>query len=190
MPRRRFERIGLAQLLTSRCAVVLGACVLFGHAQAQQPSVPTGPVPAPPTQSPVVNPSNPGTAQQPSYTPLQSSTPSTTPSTPSGAPSGELTPGHEATPSTTVRSERSTSAANTRPIHHHYYYHHHRGRLPLETYSCSHLGCVRTYAWAFPCQYYSRYCYPYGVAALAPWWPGYYDYAPGKFGRGRPRYGG
>jgi hypothetical protein len=27
------------------------------------------------------------------------------------------------------------------------------------TYSCSHLGCVRTYAWAFPCQYYSRYCW-------------------------------
>ena len=22
------------------------------------------------------------------------------------------------------------------------------------------------------------------------WWPGYYDYAPGQFGRGRPRYGG
>jgi hypothetical protein len=26
------------------------------------------------------------------------------------------------------------------------------------TYSCSHLGCVRTYTWAFPCQYYSRFC--------------------------------
>jgi hypothetical protein len=30
------------------------------------------------------------------------------------------------------------------------------------TYSCSYLGCVRTYPWAFPCQYYSRYCYPLG----------------------------
>ena len=26
---------------------------------------------------------------------------------------------------------------------------------------CGYLGCVRTYPWAFPCQYYSRYCYPY-----------------------------
>jgi len=158
MPTRRFEQIGPAQLLASRCAVMLGACVLFGHAHAQQPSVPTGPLPAPATQSPVVNPSNPGTVQQPSYTPLQPSTPSTAPSTSSSVPSVEVTPGREATPSTTVRSERSASAASTRPIHHHYY-HHYRGRPPLETYSCSHLGCVRTYAWAFPCQYYSLYCW-------------------------------
>jgi hypothetical protein len=31
---------------------------------------------------------------------------------------------------------------------------------------CGYLGCVRTYPWAFPCQYYSSYCYlyrpPYG----------------------------
>jgi hypothetical protein len=26
--------------------------------------------------------------------------------------------------------------------------------------------------------------------ASVPWWPGYYDYAPGQFGRGRHRYGG
>ena len=25
---------------------------------------------------------------------------------------------------------------------------------------CGYLGCVRTYPWAFPCQYYSRYCLP------------------------------
>lgn len=27
---------------------------------------------------------------------------------------------------------------------------------------CGYLGCVRTYPWAFPCQYYSSYCYLYG----------------------------
>ncbi len=27
---------------------------------------------------------------------------------------------------------------------------------------CGYLGCVRTYPWAYPCQYYSSYCYPYG----------------------------
>ena len=28
--------------------------------------------------------------------------------------------------------------------------------------ACGYLGCVRTYPWAFPCQYYSSYCYLYG----------------------------
>jgi hypothetical protein len=27
---------------------------------------------------------------------------------------------------------------------------------------CGYLSCVRTYRWAFPCQYYSSYCYLYG----------------------------
>jgi hypothetical protein len=60
MPTRRFERIALAQLSLSGCAVVFGVCVLSEHAQAQL-SVPTGPIPAPPTQSPTLNPPNPGT---------------------------------------------------------------------------------------------------------------------------------
>jgi hypothetical protein len=39
------------------------------------------------------------------------------------------------------------------------------------TYGCSHLGCVRTYAWAFPCQYYSRYCVaPVPVYAASARW--------------------
>ena len=61
MPTRRFKRIALAQLLLSGCAVIFGVCVLIEHAQAQQPSVPTGPIPAPPTQSPTLNPSTPYT---------------------------------------------------------------------------------------------------------------------------------
>jgi hypothetical protein len=64
--------------------------------------------------------------------------------------------------------------------------HHHAHRpLALVTYGCSHLGCVRTYAWAFPCQYYSRYCAAPVYTASVRWWPGYYDYAPGQFGRAR-----
>jgi hypothetical protein len=44
-------------------------------------------------------------------------------------------------------------------------------RVTPVTYACSHLGCVRTYAWAFPCQYYSRYCFPYvGVTAASTRW--------------------
>jgi hypothetical protein len=69
MPARRFERIVLAQLLLSGCAVMFGACVF---AQAQPGYVPP-PTPLPP---PVLNPSNPGTVPQPSYQPITPSTPS------------------------------------------------------------------------------------------------------------------
>ena len=111
------------------------------------------------------NPSSPSTVPQPSYRPITPTTPSTTPSTPSTAPNGEVTsPAHEEPPSTTARSELPASVAKTRSIHHH------RGRSTLVTYSCGYLGCVRTYARAFPCQYYSRYCYPYGYYRPYGWY--------------------
>jgi hypothetical protein len=180
MAKGRFERIAVTLLL-------LGGPMLGGglieHAQAQAPSVPAAPPPTTPTQSPTVNPSNPSSAQQPSYRPLSPSTPSTTTSTPSKAtstpstaPTNESTnPPNERPASTNAPSEQETSAKR-RTVHKHYPRH-----ATAVTYGCSHLGCVRTYAWAFPCQYYSRYCFPYvGVtAATARWWPGYYDYAPG-----------
>jgi len=181
MPTRRFELIALALLLVVG-GVVFSNYSLIEHAQAQQQSAPPAPPPTA-TQSPVVNPSNPNTVPQPSYTPLKPSTQSTTASTPTTASSGELTPGHEETPST--RSAR-TPTAKTRSVRHHHY----RGRARLATYSCGHLGCVRTYSWAFPCQYYSRHCHPNAYTASAVWWPGYYDYAAGQLGRGHPRYGG
>ena len=159
MPARRYERISLAQLLLSGCAVMFGAWVLIEHAQAQPGYVPP-PTPLPP---PVLNPSSPYTAPQPRYQPITPTTPSATPSTPSTVPSGEVTPPvSEEAPSITARSER-TSVAKTRSVHHHHY----RGRSTPVTYSCGYLGCVRTYPWAFPCQYYSRYCY----SAWAGWWP-------------------
>jgi len=153
MPTRRFER-ALAQILVGGC-VVFGACVMIEYVQAQ-PGYVVRPTPLPP---PVFNPSNPGTVPQPSYRPITPSPPSTTPSIPSDVPSDEVTsptvPNAEATPpeeapSTTTRSER-----RTRSVHHY-----RRGRSTPETYSCGYLGCVHTYAWAFPCQYYSRYCLP------------------------------
>ena len=159
MPTRRFER---AQLLVGGCAVVFG---LIEFAQAQQGYVPP-PTPPPP---PVFNPSNPGTVPQPSYKPITPSTPSITPSTQSTVPSTEVTPPSKEEPaSTTAQSEQE---ATTRTVHHH----HRRGHYivvgsSLGSYSCGYLGCVRLYAWAFPCQYYSRYCY----APLGPWWPSYY----------------
>jgi hypothetical protein len=150
MPARKFGRIALAQLLLSGCAVMFGACVLIEHAQAQPGYVPP-PTPLPP---PVLNPSSPNTVPQPRYQPITPTTPSTTPSTPSIVPRDEVTsptvpnaeatpPANEEAPSTTTRSERRTRSV-----------HHHRGRSTPVTYSCGYLGCVRTYAWAFPCQYY------------------------------------
>jgi hypothetical protein len=162
MPTRRFERLGLALVLVIG-SIVFGDGSLIGDAQAQQQSAPPPPPTPPPTQSPVVNPSNPSTVPQPSYTPLKPSSQST-PST-SATSSGELTPGHQATPNATTRSER-TSAAKTRLVHHY----RHRGRSALVTYSCGDLGCARTYAWAFPCQYYSRYCYPYDYYQPRGWY--------------------
>jgi hypothetical protein len=179
MPTRRFERIALALVLLG--GWVFGDCGRIEHAQAQQPSAPAAPPPTPPTQSPTVNPSNPTTVQQPSYRPVSPSTPSTTTSTPSTVPSGQSTaPANEQPASTTTPSEQKTSVAKKRAVHHY------RRRPTVLTYSCGHSGCVRTYSWAFPCQYYSRYCSPHAVyAASAHWWPGYYDYAPGQFGRAR-----
>jgi hypothetical protein len=161
MPARRFQRIARAQLLLARCAVVFGVCVLIEHPQAQPGYVPP-PTPLPP---PVFNPSSPSTVPQPSYRPITPTTPSATPSAPSTVPSGDVTsPANEEPPSTTARSELPASVAKTRSIHHR------RGRSTLVTYSCGYLGCVRTYAWAFPCQYYSRYCYPYGYYRPYGWY--------------------
>jgi hypothetical protein len=72
MPTRRFEGIGLAQLLVG--AVLFG--VLIEHAQAQPGFVPRVPPPPPP----VFNPSPPNTTvPQPSYQPISPTTPSTVP---------------------------------------------------------------------------------------------------------------
>jgi len=177
MPTRRFERIALARILVGGCVVVFG---LIELAQAQPGYVPP-PKPLPP---PVLNPSNPGTVPQPSYTPSAPSTPSITPTTPSTVPSSEVTPpATEGHPSTTARSEQT---AERRTVHRHY----HRSRFAGYSwpYYCGYSPCVRIHPWAF-----------YGYAApayadVAPvavyttstlWWPGYYDYAPGQFGRAR-----
>ena len=148
MPMRRFVRIALAQLLVSGCAVVFSTCILMQHAQAQATYVPP-----PPTQSPTLNPSNPGTVPQPSYRPITPSPPSTTPSIPSDVPSDEDTsptiprrevtsPPNEEPASTTAQSER-TSVAKTRSVHHH-----HRGRHSvmeptLGSFYCPYGWCVR-----------------------------------------------
>jgi hypothetical protein len=125
-------------------------------------TVPSVPPPTPSAPPPVVNPSSPNTVPQSSYTPLTPSTPRTTPSTPSTASSGEVTsPANEKPQNTTARSERRASVVKKRWVHHH------RVRSTLVTYSCGYLGCARTYSWAFPCQYYSRYCFPYGYTASA-----------------------
>jgi hypothetical protein len=181
MPTRRFVRIALAQLLVSGCAVAFSACVLIELAQAQPGYVPP-PTPLPP---PVFNPSSPNVVPQPSYRPSTRSTPSITPSTQSTVPSGEVTPpANEEPPSTTTQSEQEATA---RKVHRH-----HRGHYagPTWPYYCGSSPCFRIHRRA-----YYGYAAPAGVvapvySAATLWWPGYYDYAPGQFGRGHPRYGG
>ena len=161
MPTMKFRRLALAQLLVGAGAAMFSACALFEHAQAQPGYVPP-PTPLPP---PVLNPSSPYTVPQPRYQPITPTTPSTTPSPSSTVPSSEVTsPMSEEAPSTTARSEREASVAKTRSVHHH------RRRSAPVSYSCGWFGCVRTYAWAFPCQYYSTYCYPYGYYRSYGWY--------------------
>jgi len=166
MPARRFKRTTLTQLLLSGCAVMFGAYVFIEHAKAQPGYVPP-PTPLPP---PVFNPSSPGTVPQPRYQPITPTTPSTAP-----VPSGEVRVPSEPLPRTTARSHRPTSAARTHTVYH-------RGHFAGITwpYYCGSSPCVRIVVAEPPPVY----------RASVLWWPGYYDYAPGQFGRGRPRWGG
>ena len=172
MRTRRFERITLAQLLVAVCAVAFSVCDLIEPAQAQ-PGYVTPPTPPPP---PVLNPSNPGTVPQPSYRPLTPSTPSVTPSTPSDVPSVDVTPpASEEQSGITAQSEQPSAHA----------VHRHRGRFAGLTWPsyCGSSPCVRIHPRAL-----YGYVGPYASSSL--WWPGFYDYPPGNFARGHPRYGG
>jgi len=168
--------MALAQLFIGGCAVVFSACLPIQQAQGQ-----FVPPPVPPPPPPVFNPSPPNTTvPQPSYTPLSPSTPTTVPE--SSGPESTV-PGPEVrserSRSRTVQSGRGTSVAKMRSVHHYY----NRGRFagPTLGYSryCGDSPCVRIHP--------SRF---YGGPAAGLWWPGYYDYASGQFGRGRPRYRG
>jgi hypothetical protein len=169
MPTKGLKELALAQLLGLGCAVALLGASALELAQAQPQFVP----PAPPPPPPVFNPPSPNrTVPQPSYTPLA-------PATPSAGPGSEVTsPVNAERPRTTARSKRRISVAKTRPVHHH------RGRIAgatLGSHYCGYSPCVRIHPSAF---------YGYAAPASGLWWPGYYDYAPGQFGRGRPRYFG
>jgi len=161
MPKRRFQLIALARLLEGVCAAMIGACVLFEQAQAQPGYVPRYTPPPPP----VFNPSNPSPVPQPPYRPI-------TPTTPNAAP-GYVVTSPPSVHRTEARSHRATSAAKPHTVHH-------RGRFARITwpYYCGSSPCVRIVV-AEP---------PYKASVL--WWPGYYEYPPGQYGRGRPRYGG
>jgi hypothetical protein len=172
MPTRRFAQVALAQLLMTGCVVVFG----LEHAQAQGGYVPP-PTPLPP---PVFNPSSPNTVTQPNYNPATRSTP-IVPST-----SSTVTPSVNEEPSITARSRRGASVTRTHSVHHH------RGRFTGLTwpYYCGSSPCVRI---NLP-EFYGYATTAYGVVApvytaSTLWWPGFYDFAPGQFARGRPRYG-
>jgi hypothetical protein len=108
----------------------------------------------------------------------------TTPSTPTTTSGGGVTsPANDE--ATTTRSERRSKA---RSVHHRW---DRAAGGALGSYYCGSSPFFRIYPPAI-----------YGYAAPAPvvvapayrgsslWWPGYYDYAPGNWGRGHPRYGG
>ena len=161
MAARRLRRIP-AQLSAGVCAVVFGF-VLIENAPAQQ-IVPQVPPPPPP----VVNPSPPNTTvPQPSYKPVSPATPGAT--TPSAVPGPEVTsPVNEPAPRTAPRESETTSVENPRSVRHH------RARSIPVTYRCGtygwgYYGCWRTYPWAFPCQYYSTYCYSNGYYRPDGW---------------------
>jgi hypothetical protein len=123
--------------------------VLIAHAQA--PFVNSPPPPPPP----VFNPSTPNTVPQPSYRPISPARPSAIP---------DIMPDYPVTPA--ARTYRRTSVAQTRPVHHR-----HRIVVPASySVACGWAGCVRTYPWAFPCQYYSSYCYPYPYYRPYAWY--------------------
>jgi hypothetical protein len=169
-----FTKFG--RVVFSRCLVVGWAALVAGAlnlAQAQQQFVPPPPPPVPPPPAPVFNPSPSNTTvPQPSYKPISPATPGAVPS-----------PVNEEAPSTTARSE-GTSFAKTRSVHHH------RGRFAgLGSHYCGYSPCFRIHPWALYGYAAPAYATPiYTASAL--WWPGYYDYAPGQFAHGRPRYWG
>lgn len=144
MPMRRFKRIALAQLLMSGCAVMFGICGLIEHAQSQSGYVPR-PTPLPP---PVLNPSNPGTVQQPSYRAIA-------PPTPSAVPSGEVRSrvNEEPSSTTTARSE-GTSLAKTHSVHHRHRVRYIGAGPTLGSFYCPYGWCVRT---SPPYAYYRPY---------------------------------
>lgn len=165
MTTRRFKQTALARLLVGACTVIFVACALSEHAQAQPGYVPRYTPPPPP----VFNPSNPTTVPQPAYKPI-------TPTTPGVSPGYVVTsPVSEHLPRAATRSHRLASAAKTRTVHH-------RGHVAGITwpYYCGSSPCVRVVVAEPPPVY----------RASVLWWPGYGDYAPGQFGRGRPRWGG
>jgi hypothetical protein len=170
-------RINLNREAILLAAAMLRAGTTITFAQGGGTGVSSGPPPTPSAPPPVVNPSNSNSVPQRSYAPLTPSTPSTTPSTPSSASSGEATsPANNEQPDTTARSERGASAAKTRSAHRH---RRHFAGPTLGSY-CGSSPCVRIVVAEPPPVY----------RASVLWWPGYYDYAPGQYGRGHPRYSG
>jgi hypothetical protein len=163
MPTTRIKRLALTQFLRVGCAVALVASAPIELAQAQQQFVPPPPPPPPP---PVVNPPSPNrTVPQPSYTPVAPATPGavpgndvTVPTTPAATP-----PTKETQPSAKPKESEEPPPEKTHFARHRYY----KGRRAAPVvyrcgpYGWGFFGCARTYTWAFPCQYYSAYCYPY-----------------------------
>jgi hypothetical protein len=164
-----------------------GAAGSGGAAGSSGAAVSLSPPPRTSTSPSAANPSNPNTMPQQSYAPLTPSrdTTASTPSTPAG---GRVTSSRtEEQPSRSAQSGR-TSLPKARSGHH-------KAHFAKRTwpYYCGSSPCVRIkvatlYAYVTPAAGVMRLRPVYTASTL--WWPGFYDYAPGQFGRGHPRYGG
>jgi hypothetical protein len=145
MPKSKFGRTRVVRLLMGATAIAFGVLIEHAHAQFVNP-----PPPPPP---PVFNPSTPNIVPQPSYRPISPTTP-ISPATPSTVPEYQVAP-------TTTRAQRRASVVETpavqQPRRHRIVV---RPRRTSYSVACGYDGCVRTYPWAFPCQYYSSYCGP------------------------------
>ena len=96
-------------------------------------------------------------------------------------PQPSYTPLSPSTPST-AQSGRGVPVAKRSVHQQRHHHHHHRLRFAGYTLGSRYCGaspCVRI-----------RPSASYWGPASGLWWPGYYDYAPGQFGRGRPRHSG
>jgi hypothetical protein len=144
MPTRKFGRTAVVRSLMGATAIAFG--VLIEPVQAQFVNPPSPPPP------PVFNPSTPNTVPQPSYRPITPTAP-ISPVTPTDVPAYQVAP-------TTTHARRPTSVVETRAVQHPRHRIVVRPRLKSYSVVCGYYGCVRTYPWAFPCQYYSSYCGP------------------------------
>jgi hypothetical protein len=137
--------------------LIVSGCVLFGASFLIGPAH-ARPAVSFPNPPTQMNQSTPY-VPQPSYAPPSSATPG-------------VMPAHEAVRTHSDQQRGRSTVA--------------RSMLESSSPACGYYGCARAYPWTFS-SYAAPAVTPASVyTASAVWSPGYYDYASGQLGRGRP----